>query len=337
MPVELSGQLHSAVVSEAAADVIFLARAAARVRPADGAVAAMLTTLLGFDDTRAHSAVILRAIDRPTVAATASRRAASRAAEGRPDQELAQLVDAAERHRMVTGSPWVTTAHLLIAGLDAARADNRSPTVPADAVLRAAACTAPTDPEDDAFRGPSGGPPSWLDGLPVPPPPQQEELRRRTTGREFAVAARLFSSFLPEGGRINTSLGLRTTRRWALVLTAQMLLMVTLLYVVIRGALTDSLWQLLLVLPVVLRLSEVPAWLWAAATLTGMFLGPWPVPLLLLAYGAATAAVVRSELLMRRVDLGDPSYSLRNMRAAVRGRAQEIALRSTPDRADESQ
>src|SRR5664280_2820304 len=112
MPIRLSEALHFVSVSRVAADVVFLTQAAAGWQPDGGGALHVMKTLLEFDDPRAHSTVIFRALGQPASEATAP---GPSDAERKPSTKatLPQILSAAERQRTATGSPWVTTAHLL--------------------------------------------------------------------------------------------------------------------------------------------------------------------------------------------------------------------------------
>ncbi|MEU1244227.1 hypothetical protein ABZ388_28075 [Micromonospora parva] len=248
------------------------------------------------------------------------------AAEGR-DARMMTLLARADRERLRARDDAIGSVHLTaaLAGLDdpelaPLRAKNIDLSLLRTGVARAAA---DVTWEDRAFT-PSPAPPVFL----APETPEVAELVNRTPLSRSAVLKQLADTRMPAGPDANATsspYGMARGRRWGRFYVAHQALAIVTAMIALRYG-TDW-WLYLLLLPafgtpVILR-TEI----WLAFNAAALILCPAPVAIALTLTAAAGAVSAWYELAMKRVDLGKPGTTLRDIRRATRNAGVSIVRR----------
>ncbi|MFC8201883.1 hypothetical protein ACFWBR_25230 [Streptomyces sp. NPDC060006] len=141
----------------------------------------------------------------------------------------------------------------------------------------------------------------------VPDVPRLDDLKTRTVGRRSPTIARLMSTQMPEGGRVNTRLGVTTIRGWTLTHSLHYLLTLGMLLLLLDQGIEKGAWQLLVCAALVsLEVSFVSWAVWLPAKGVALWLAPPPLHWFVLASVLLELVTVRYELWMKRVDLAEP-------------------------------
>ncbi|MGQ4401729.1 hypothetical protein ACN6K4_001898 [Streptomyces hayashii] len=330
---EWGGRRASAAVAETLAQARALA---ARGRRTTVGPDHLLGALLGTArDPATHAGVVLRAHgddsaeldrgrpERPGPPPGADRRPMS---PPRPGADLAEVLEDLAAWTAVTGDVRTSTLHLLAALARSATEEGaylrRSGLTPDVVLATGARCRADAHAEDAAFA--RGGTREADTVLSVPDAPRRGDLRTRTGSRRSPTIARLMSTQLPRGGRLNTRLGHTVLRRWALIQGLYYLFALSSGLLLLGQGIEKGAWALALCVPLVgMELSKLPWSVWLAAKALLLWLAPWPLRGFVLGAVVLELVVIRYELWMKRVDLGDPELPVSHFWRAYWRQTQE--------------
>ncbi|WP_030486999.1 Clp protease N-terminal domain-containing protein [Micromonospora chokoriensis] len=160
----------------------------------------------------------------------------------------------------------------------------------------------------------------------APETPEITELQTRTNRSRSAVVKRLLDTRMPAGSNATSSpYGMVRSRRWARFHLAHQALVIATLLVALRYGMD---WWLYLVLaPVFGTPTNLRTTIWLAFTAVALVLCPTPVAIALVLTVAAGAVSSWYELCMKRVDLGKPETTLRDIRRATRSAGESMLRR----------
>ncbi|WP_145830640.1 hypothetical protein [Streptomyces sp. T12] len=141
----------------------------------------------------------------------------------------------------------------------------------------------------------------------MPQAPRLDDLKTHTVSRRSSTMARLMSTQMPEGGRVNTRAGVTTIRGWTLTHALHYLLTLGTLLLLLDQGIEKGAWELLACAALVpLEVSFVPWAVWLPAKGLALWLAPTPLRWFVIASVLLEMVTVRYELWMKRVDLAEP-------------------------------
>lgn len=234
----------------------------------------------------------------------------------RPEPAVAEVLRDLDAWISVTGDRRLTTLHLLAALSRSATPEGaflRQTRLTPDAVLATGArCRSDVHADDAAFvragdRRGTGDASARDTVLSVPEAPRSDDLKTRTVSRRSSTMARLMSTQMPEGGRVNTRAGVTTIRGWTLTHTLHYLLTVGVVLLLLDQGIEKGAWQFLVCAALVpLEVSFVPWAVWLPAKSVALWLAPPPLCWFVIASVLLEMITLRYELWMKRVDLAEP-------------------------------
>jgi hypothetical protein len=241
------------------------------------------------------------------------------------DKRIMTLLARADRERRRAGDDVIGSVHLTAAlatlddpGLAPLRAKN----IDLD-LLRTGAARATTamSREDRAFT-PSPAPPVFL----APETPEIADLVTRTKLSRSAVVKQLLDTRMPAGpNATSTPHGMVRARRWARIHVVHQALALVTVMIALRFGM--DWWLYLLLVPAFGTPLNLRTEIWLAFNAVALVLCPAPVAVAVALTAAAGAVSAWYELAMKRVDLGQPGATLRDIRRATRSTGESMLRR----------
>jgi hypothetical protein len=253
-----------------------------------------------------------------------------------PDAELIDALADAKRLQLLTRNSKLTTAHCLATITEAMTARLSSwkkLEISRDNVLQAATQYSAVETGDEQLFTNVNRDVQYS----VPPPPAREDFATRATGSRSPFVANLFKGVLPSGKHLSSPLAI-VQMRWFAIATQTHLLAT---YILAAGILVYCIgpgpwWAALAILPIMAQPTAVPMPAWFVGNCLTYIVLPQHLDLLVVIGALAAFASSRSELWMKRVDLGEPAWSWRDGRKEQRQHMRRVVLeRFGVDDADE--
>jgi len=233
------------------------------------------------------------------------------------DEHIAALLARADGERRRTNDGAIGSIHLVSALAqfpDAGLAALRNAGIDTNLLRTGVARLGQDEVADDdvAFRPPPAPP-----VIEAPPTPPLDDLATRTPMRQSATIRQMLNSVMPSGPNATTSpLGKARAERWAPIQVAhQLLTIAVVLLAVDRGV---PWWLYPVLLGGCATPTMLPLPVWAAFVVAALVLAPPPLAVTVALAAAAAAAGAWYELWMKRVDLGAPRLTMRDLRRAAR-------------------
>ncbi|MFI7493005.1 hypothetical protein ACIBXA_32005 [Micromonospora echinaurantiaca] len=241
------------------------------------------------------------------------------------DERMSALFARADGERRRTNDDAIGSIHLAaaLAGFpDAELAALHGAGIDLDLLRTGVARTAADVARDDRAFAPAPRPRMLV----APETPEIADLVTRTGRSRSAVMKQILDSQVPAGPNATSSpYSLVRVARWARLKVIHQLMVVVTLMIAVRCGM--HWWLYLPLVPALATPTELPAIVWLAIVVAAVVLSPDPVVVALVLTAAVGAGGSWCELWMKRVDLGDPGTTPRDIRRAARNTGKKLVFR----------